>query len=159
MGRIFFCLYAAAFVVLLLTQTRCGTPVREEKGATPSSRDRGAEINSVKPEGLELKLISDTSGLHSGQCANLRLNVFNSSDSAVQWSGGWIFEQQGQTPPLPEAFPRNDLKIPPRARVEVANIRLCHADLSPGTYNYRVSTAPATAAPASSNQFTLQVLP
>jgi hypothetical protein len=140
------------------SQTRCHSSSRNAN-VPPSVNTNGAgEIDNSKLN-LELKLSADKTELRPGECSDLRLTVLNSSRSAQRWKKDWVFEQEGPTPPLPESFPRSDIELPAGVETNVLTIRLCHADLKPGLYRYRISAGPANSERPRSNQVSIEVVP
>lgn len=152
-------LSVAAAVGLVGVQLQCGAPVRDTKVATPDGRKDDAAAEGVRPEGVRLELTADRAELAPGQCAELRLAAFNPSAGPVGWGKDWVFEQEGPGAPRPEAFPRSDLELPPGATADLVRLRMCHADLPPGTHRYRISAAPTPDGRPRSNWVTLRVLP
>lgn len=149
----------ASALALIITQSHCGTPKQKDGVVAPVAKKDDIAINNARPEGLRLELTSDRAEIAAGQCAVLRLSAFNTSGRPTHWGKGWVFEQQGPTPPSPEAFPRSDLELPPGLTTDFVSVRVCHANLTPGTYRYRISAAPASADSPRSNWLTLQVRP
>jgi hypothetical protein len=150
---------SVAVVLLLFTQAHCGAARKNERAVTPVNTNEEADVKGARPQGLTLELTSDRAELTPGQCANLSLTVFNPGEQSARWGKDWVFEQDGSGTPLAEAFPRSDLELPPGSTTQVVSIRLCHADLSPGTHRYRINAAPTSASAPRSNQVTIRVLP
>ncbi|MBV9926420.1 MAG: hypothetical protein JOZ96_15485 [Acidobacteria bacterium] len=149
----------AGILVLVITQALCGALKQKGDVVTPAANKDEIAAKSAQPDGLRLELASDRTEVAAGQCAGLRLNVFNPFGRPTLWRKDWVLEQRGPTPPLPEAAPRSDVELPPGLTADLVNIRLCHSSLAPGTYHYRISAATASGEPPRSNWLTLQVLP
>lgn len=126
-------------------------------------QDASEKIESGKEEELQLELKSSRDQLRPGDCADLLLQAYNTSDHPIHWGANWVFEQEGPTPPLPEAAPRGALDIAPGETINLIGFRICHtpsARLAAGTYRYRISAERLHRQLISrSNWVTIQVLP
>ena len=148
-----------AAVLLLCTQWQCGGRRQDTGVVTSVGKKHAAEAEGARAGRLRLELTSDRTDLTPGQCANLSLSVLNPQSTPARWDKGWVFEREGAASPLPESFPRSDLALPPGKSTGVVAVRLCHADLLPGTHRYRITAAPASADSPRSNWVALRVLP
>ncbi len=127
------------------SSSNSGTPVN-------TNNRSNADRSISKP--LELKVTVDKAEVGAGQCSDLRLTVVNSGTRPVRWKKDWVWQQQGPTI-LPESFPRSDIELSPGATTDLVLIRLCHSNLTPGTYRYRIRTSDNS---ARSNQVTIEVV-
>ena len=148
-------LCVALALSLLGAQTQCRGWSQDAAVNNPASGDNDS---AARAQHLSLQLSSDRTELTQGQCANLQLTVRNSYSRTVTWHKDWMFQQDGPTPALPEAFPRSDVELPPRSTTHIVSIRQCYSDLAPGTYRYRIFAAPNSAESPRSNQVVIQVV-
>jgi hypothetical protein len=144
--------------IFICTQMQCSLPIRDTRGIENTTSDLGPNVKVSEREKLQLKLGSDKSQLAPGDCADLHLDVYNPSSHSIHWNGNWIFEQEGPTPPLPEAWPRGDIEIAPNTLTTIICIRICHEHLVAGANRFRISTPPTSTDPPRSNWVTFEVL-
>jgi hypothetical protein len=147
-------LCVALALSLLGLHTYCRSSARDAANNTMTQNTN----NAATDPHLNLQLSSDRTELANGQCFNLQLTVHNSDRHTVLWHKEWVLEQDGTTPPAPEAFPRSDVELPPGSTTHIVSIRQCYSDLSPGTYRYRIIAAPNSAESPRSNQVVIQVV-
>lgn len=144
---------------LIFLQLQCGAPVRNAGVGTSTDQNDSSSAEGFHLEGVRLELSCDRVELAPSQCTDLQLSAFNPFSHPVHWDKGWVFEQQGATPPLPDSLPRSDLKLSPGMTTNFVSIRICYTDLRPGSYQFRIIAAATSDNPPRSNWVTLRVLP
>jgi hypothetical protein len=141
-------------LIFIASQIKC---VKEGDDNTMQSQGKVGAIESYSGETIQLRFTADKVQVFDGDCTNLTLEGRNNTNEVLTWKDDWILEQKGHSAPFDESFPRSSISIYPQKTVKLIGIRLCHADLKGGTYQYRIKTSPASPFLAVSNWVIIHV--
>ena len=126
--------------------------------STNENKLESAQIAETQKAELQLELQSDQLKLGPGDCTNLRLDVFNESANPIHQNEGWLLEQEGPSPPLPDGISAT-AEIPPGKSPDFMAFRICASDRLVGVYRFRVTAAPKSSSPIHSNWVEVEILP
>jgi hypothetical protein len=136
-------------------------PCQQKDKVTKSTNQN--KLDDVQVEGnqtaeLQLELKSDQMKLGPGDCTNLRLDVFNKLPNPVYQAEGWLLEQEGPSPPLPDGISVTS-EIPSGKSPDFIAFYICSSNRVKGIYRFRITAAPKSAVPIHSNWVAIEVLP